>query len=43
MSFKQSAKHFIFIRENVRSLNGARSIMEILRGIALGEKEKAPF
>ena len=43
MSFKQSAKHFIFIRENVRSLNGARSIMEILRGIAWGEKEKAPF
>ena len=43
MSFKQSVKHFIFIRENVRSLNGARSIMEILRGIALGEKEKAPF
>lgn len=39
MSFKQSQKNFIFIRENVRSLNGARSIVEILRGIAWGEKE----
>ncbi len=43
MSFKQSQRHFIFIRENVRSLNGARSILDILRGIAMGEKEKAPF
>ena len=39
MSFKQSQKNFIFIRENVRSLNGARSIVEILRGIAWGEKK----
>ena len=40
MSFKQSPKHFIFIRENVKTLNGARNIVEILRGVALGEKEK---
>ncbi len=40
MSFKQSQKNFIFIRENVRSLNGARSIVEILRGIAWGETKK---
>lgn len=36
MSFKQSAKHFIFIRENVKTLNGARNIVEILRGVATG-------
>jgi transcription-repair coupling factor (superfamily II helicase) len=36
MSFKQSPKHFIFIRENVRTLNGARNIVEILRGVAKG-------
>ena len=41
MSFKQTQKHFIFIRENVKSLNGARNIIEILRGVAFGEK--APF
>jgi transcription-repair coupling factor (superfamily II helicase) len=40
MSFKQSSKHFIFIRENVKTLNGARNIVEILRGVALGEKGK---
>ena len=38
MSFKQSAKHFILIRENVKTLNGARNIVEILRGIAANEK-----
>jgi len=38
MTFKQSAKHFIFIREGVRSLNGARKIIEMLQGIAFGEK-----
>lgn len=43
MSFKQTPKHFIFIRENVKSLSGARNIIEILRGIASGEREKAPF
>jgi transcription-repair coupling factor (superfamily II helicase) len=30
MSFKQSTKSFIFIRENVRTLNGARKVLEIL-------------
>lgn len=40
MSFKQTPKNFIFIRENVRSLNGARNIIEILRGVAFGEKNK---
>ena len=40
MSFKQSPKHFIFIRENVKTLHGARNIVEILRGIALNEKAK---
>ena len=43
MSFKQTQKHFIFMRENVKTLNGARNIIEVLRGISLGEKEKAPF
>ncbi len=38
MSFKQSPKHIIFVRENVKSLNGARSILDILRGVALEEK-----
>ena len=38
MTFKQSAKHFIFIREGVRSLNGARKIVELLQGVAFGEK-----
>jgi transcription-repair coupling factor (superfamily II helicase) len=38
MSFKQSPKHIIFIRENVKSLNGARNILDILRGVALEEK-----
>ncbi|MBL7813524.1 MAG: transcription-repair coupling factor [Saprospiraceae bacterium] len=40
MSFKQSPKHFIFIRENVKTLNGARNIVEILRGVALNQKQK---
>lgn len=40
MSFKQSPKHFIFIRENVKTLNGARNIVEILRGVSLDEKGK---
>ncbi len=40
MSFKQSPKHIIFIRENVKSLNGARNILDILRGVALAEKKK---
>ena len=40
MSFKQSPKHVIFIRENVKTLNGAHNIVEILRGIALNEKAK---
>ncbi len=40
MSFKQSPKHIIFIRENVKSLNGARNILDILRGVALEEKKK---
>jgi transcription-repair coupling factor (superfamily II helicase) len=39
MSFKQTPKHFILIRENVKTLNGARSIVEILRNVALGEKK----
>ena len=30
MTFKQTPKHFIFIRENVRTLNGARKIVEFL-------------
>jgi transcription-repair coupling factor (superfamily II helicase) len=38
MSFKQSPKHIIFVRENVKSLNGARNILDILRGVALEEK-----
>ncbi len=41
MSFKQTQKHFIFMRENVKTLNGARNIIEVLRGISIGEK--APF
>ncbi len=40
MSFKQGPKHIIFIRENVKSLNGARNILDILRGVALEEKKK---
>ncbi len=40
MSFKQSPKHIIFIRENVKSLNGARNILDILRGVAEAEKKK---
>jgi hypothetical protein len=40
MSFKQSPKHIIFIRENVKSLSGARNILDILRGVALEEKKK---
>jgi transcription-repair coupling factor (superfamily II helicase) len=40
MSFKQSPKHIIFVRENVKSLNGARNILDILRGVALEEKKK---
>jgi transcription-repair coupling factor (superfamily II helicase) len=38
MSFKQSPKHIIFVRENVKSLNGARNILDILRGVALEDK-----
>ena len=38
MSFKQSTKSFIFIRENVKTLNGAMGIVEILRGIGQGQK-----
>jgi transcription-repair coupling factor (superfamily II helicase) len=38
MSFKQTGKHFIFIRENVKTLNGARNIVEILRGVAKEKK-----
>ncbi len=37
LTFKQSQKHFILIRENVRTLSGARNIIEILRGAAQGE------
>jgi transcription-repair coupling factor (superfamily II helicase) len=40
MSFKQSPKHIIFVRENVKSLNGARNILDILRGVAEAEKKK---
>jgi transcription-repair coupling factor (superfamily II helicase) len=40
MSFKQAPKHIIFIRENVKSLNGARNILDILRGVAEAEKKK---
>jgi len=38
MTFKQSAKHFIFILEGMRSLNGARKIIEMLQGIAFEKK-----
>ncbi len=31
MTFKQTPKHFIFIRENVRTLHGARKIVEFLK------------
>ena len=41
MSFKQGPKHIIFIRENVKSLNGARNILDILRGVALEGKKKS--
>lgn len=31
MTFKQTPKHFVFIRENVKTLNGARKIVEFLK------------
>jgi transcription-repair coupling factor (superfamily II helicase) len=37
LTFKQTNRHFILIRENVRTLNGAQKIIEILRGAAKGE------
>ena len=41
MSFKQTPKNFIFIRENVKTLSGAKNVIDVLRGVAQGEK--APF
>jgi transcription-repair coupling factor (superfamily II helicase) len=48
MTFKQTPKSFIFIRENVKTLHGAWNVIEILRGIAHEEKvgakkSDAPF
>ncbi len=40
MSFKQTPKSFVFMRENVKTLNGARSIVEILRGVGQGLKQE---
>jgi transcription-repair coupling factor (superfamily II helicase) len=37
MSIKQTPKNLIFIREGVKTLNGARKIMEILQDVARGE------
>ncbi len=37
LAFKQTNRHFILSRENVRTLNGAQKIIELLRGAAKGE------